>query len=87
MTEPERLVFPCDYPIKVVGRVSNDLRARVDVVFERHFGPLDPTSVSERSSDKQNFLALTYLVRVTDPAQLEPLHQDLRATDGVLLVL
>jgi putative lipoic acid-binding regulatory protein len=87
MTEPEKLVFPCDYPIKVVGRLSNDLRARVDAVFARHFGALDPSSISERSSGQQNFLALTYVMNVTDPAVLEPLHQDLRATDGVLLVL
>ncbi len=88
MAEPEKLVFPCDdYPIKVVGRLTNDLRANVDAVFVKHFGPLDPSSVSERSSGKQNFLALTYVVRVIDPAQLGLLNQDLRATEGVLLVL
>ena len=27
--EPEKIIFPCDYPIKVVARASDDLRERI----------------------------------------------------------
>ena len=36
--EPEKIEFPCDYPVKVVARASQDLRqqlVRVSGEFER----------------------------------------------------
>jgi putative lipoic acid-binding regulatory protein len=85
--EPERIVFPTDYPIKVVARASEDLRARLDAVFARHFGEFEAGRVSERVSAQNNFLSLTYLMRVEAAAQLSGLHTDLRAENGVMLVL
>ena len=85
--EPERIVFPADYPIKVVARASEDLRARVDAIFTRHFGEFEADRVSERASAQSNFVALTYLMRVQAEGQLSALHSDLRADDGVMLVL
>ena len=49
-----------------------------------HFAP---TSVTERASAQSNFVALTYLVVVQAEAQLGPLHADLQALDGVMMVL
>jgi len=85
--EPERIVFPADYPIKVVARTSDDLRARIDAVFSRHFGPFEAHRVSERASAQSNFMALTYLMRVEAESQLGALHTELRAEPGVMLVL
>jgi putative lipoic acid-binding regulatory protein len=85
--EPERIVFPTDYPIKVVARASPDLRTRMDAVFARHFGDFAAERVSERASAASNFVALTYLIWVTAEEQLGRLHADLRAQEGVMLVL
>ena len=85
--EPERISFPADYPIKVVARSSTGLRTRMDAVFARHFGSFDATRVSEKASAQSNFIALTYLMRVEAEQQLAALHTDLRAEDGVMLVL
>ncbi len=85
--EPERISFPTDYPIKVVARAAHDLRNRVDAVFVRHFGPLPPDSVTERSSAQSNFVALTYVMRVEHEGQLAALHGELQAMEGVLMVL
>jgi putative lipoic acid-binding regulatory protein len=85
--EPERIVFPSDYPIKVVARASEDLRGRVDAIFVRHFGDFDAGKVTERVSAASNFVALTYLMWVTAEEQLGRLHADLRAEAGIMLVL
>ena len=85
--EPERIVFPTDYPIKVVARASEDLRGRVDAIFVRHFGDFEAGKVTERISAASNFVALTYLMRVTAEEQLGRLHADLRAEEGIMLVL
>jgi putative lipoic acid-binding regulatory protein len=85
--EPERIEFPSDYPIKVVIRTEPALRARIDAIFERHFGPGAPDGVAERQSSQGHFIALTYLPRVEREEQLRSLHAELSSLDGVMVVL
>jgi len=85
--EPERISFPTEYPIKVIARAGEGLRQRLDAVFTRHFGEFGAHRVSELASARSSFIALTYLMEVQEAAQLAPLHEDLRALDGVIMVL
>lgn len=85
--EPERIIFPTDYPIKVVARAAEDIRIRVDAVFARHFGPLPDGAVTARGSAQSNFIAFTYVMRVEHEDQLRALHGDLQGLEGVLMVL
>lgn len=83
-----RIQFPCpDYPIKVVAKASDDLRARIDAVFVGHFGTFAPDRVVERPSAQRNFVAFTYHMAVDDTAQLQRLHAALMAETGVVMVL
>ena len=85
--EPERISFPTEYPIKVIARAGEGLRQRLDALFSRHFGEFGAHRVSERSSAQSSFVSFTYLMEVQDAAQLGPLHEELRALDGVIMVL
>lgn len=90
MTEPNetRINFPCEqYPIKVVARAGEDLRVRIDAVFARQFGDFDPGRVVERTSAQLNFIAFTYLMDVSDVAQLGVLHVELMKERDVVMVL
>ena len=42
------LQFPTDYPIKIVGRPSDEFRARVHALMVRHVPDLDTEKMSER---------------------------------------
>jgi putative lipoic acid-binding regulatory protein len=84
---PERIEFPSHYPIKVVARTEPALRARIDAVFERHFGPGTPDGVGERQSSQGHFIALTYVPRVEHEDQLRALHAELKSLEGVMVVL
>ncbi|HEX2791204.1 MAG TPA: DUF493 domain-containing protein [Steroidobacteraceae bacterium] len=84
---PERLSFPCDYPIKVMVRVENGVRSHVDAIVERHAGPLDLATVTERPSAQGNFLGITYLIRATSPDQIAQLFAALKLCPQVMLVL
>jgi uncharacterized protein len=85
--EPEKITFPCDYPVKVVARASEDLRERLDRIFAQHFGPFEPHRVSVRESAQANFVSVTYLMLVQHVDQLGAVHQELQASDGVVMVL
>jgi putative lipoic acid-binding regulatory protein len=77
--------FPCDFPIKVMGRDTEPFRSMTLAIVERHAGPLAPTRISERRSTKGNFLALTYTIEARDRAQLDAIYRDLTSS-GVVLV-
>jgi uncharacterized protein len=85
--DDELLKFPTDYPVKVVGRASDELRARVHAVMLRHVPGLDPGRVSERLSGAGNFLSISYLIRAESREQIIGLVTDLKATAGVLMIL
>jgi uncharacterized protein len=84
---PERVNFPCDYPIKVMVRAGAGVRARVDEIVERHAPPLDRSAVVERPSSQKNFLGLTYVIRATSAQQIAELFEGLKGCPQVLLVL
>jgi hypothetical protein len=86
--DPTKIAFPCaDYPVKVVARASEDLRARLDAVFTRHFGTFDAGRVVERPSARQNYVSYTYLMHVDEPSQLASVHVELMRESGVVMVL
>jgi uncharacterized protein len=81
------LQFPTDYPIKVVGRPSDEFRARVHAIMLRHAPTLDPDQISERSSENGNFLSISYMIRAESREQIVALVTELKACDGVLMII
>ena len=81
------LQFPTDYPIKIVGRPSDEFRARVHAIMLRHAPNLDPDRVSERLSENGNFLSISYTIVAESNEQVIALVNDLKATEGVLTIL
>jgi putative lipoic acid-binding regulatory protein len=83
----ELFEFPCEFPIKVMGRDSESFRTLTLAIVERHAGPLAASSISERASSKGRFLALTYTIRAESRAQLDRIYQDLTDSGVVLVAL
>ena len=87
MNEASPLVFPTDYPIKVVGRRDEGLRTRIDAVMSRHVPDLEPQHISERASGQGNFMSITYTIVARSREQVVALVNELSATEGVLMVI
>lgn len=87
MVEQSPLQFPTDYPIKIVGRPSDEFRARVHAIMTRHAPGLDNDRVTERLSENGNFLSISYLIRAESSEQVIALVNDLKACEGVLTIL
>lgn len=85
--DPPKIEFPCDYPIKVLGRDSAEFEPCILEVFERHAPGFDRTLIQARGSRKGTFISLTIIITATGPVQLEALHQDLLATGHVQMVI
>jgi putative lipoic acid-binding regulatory protein len=87
MSDAKLLSFPCDYPIKVMLRAGEDLRAHVDAVMARHTDAAVIAAATERPSAQGNFLGVTYTIRARDEAHIAALFAELKDLPGVLMVL
>ena len=81
------LEFPTEYPLKVIGRPSDEFRARVHAVVLRHAPTLESERVSERLSGQGNFLSISYTLFAESREQVEALTAELKACDGVLMMI
>ena len=84
---PPLLQYPTDYPIKVVGRSGDGLRARIDAIFAAHVPDLDSARTTERFSGNGNFQSISYTIRAVSAAQVTALATDLKACPDVLIVI
>ena len=81
------LAFPCDFPIKVMGRKQAGFAQAITDIVRRHAPDFDPGSVEMRPSRQGRYLSVTCVVRATSREQLDALYQDLCDQPGVVMVL
>ena len=81
------LAFPCDFPIKVMGRKQPGFaQAVIDVVL-KHAPEFDPATVEMRPSRQGRYLSVTWVIRATSREQLDALYQELCDHPSVVMVL
>ncbi len=81
------LEFPCDYPVKVMGRHSAQFRAAVLAVLAPPGDPAADLHIEQRLSRDGTFVSLTCTVRIASRAELDLLYRRLHATGLVLYAL
>jgi uncharacterized protein len=86
MTE-SLLEFPCDFPIKMMGRDQPEFRDAAFEVIERHAGPVPQDAVRESSSREGRFLSITVTIRATSQQQLDDIYRDLSSHEQILVAL
>lgn len=79
--------FPCDFPLKVMGRRSDDFRSLVLGIVQKHAGPVDSTRIEERPSKDGNYLSLTCTINAHSREQLDDLYRELTSCERILIVL
>jgi uncharacterized protein len=83
----ELLTFPVAYPIKVVGRRSDTLRASIDAIVRAHVPDLEDSQISERASNQQHFLSITYTINARSRDQIVALATALQANEDVIMLI
>jgi uncharacterized protein len=79
--------FPCQFPLKVMGRKSNDFRSIVIGIVQKHAGTIEPHQIEERPSKDGNYLSLTCTFEAQSREQLDALYRELTSCERVLIVL
>lgn len=87
LAEGSLLDFPCDFPIKVMGRKAPGFAQAISEIVRRHAPEFDPATVEMRPSRQGRYLSVTCVVRATSREQLDALYQELCDHPWVVMVL
>ncbi len=79
--------FPCEFPIKVMGRADPDFVLRVVEIVREHVPDLDEQRVKTAASRRGNFVSVTVTVLATSQQQLDQVYLALNADEQVVMTL
>ena len=85
--ETTLLEFPCDFPIKAMGRAGCGLDLTVVEIVRRHAPDISEGRISTRDSAQGNYTSVTVVVRATSRAQLDAIYQELVDCSDVIMAL
>lgn len=86
-TEPPKIEFPCNYPIKVVGVATEQLRLTVLEVMSRHVDGFSDSQMQVVESSKGNYQSYRITFKATGEAQLQLIFRELMQSGHVKMVL
>lgn len=88
MEERETLLeFPCDFPVKAMGRSDSGFEAGALSIVRNHVPDFDTANMVSVASRNGNYLSVTFRLRVSSQAQLDALYRELTASEDILVVL
>lgn len=85
--EPSLLEYPCDFPIKIMGRSQAGFVQAVMEIVLRHAPDFDPASLEMKSSKKSKYLSLTCVIQARSREQVDDLYRELCDHPMVVMVL
>jgi putative lipoic acid-binding regulatory protein len=83
----ELLQFPCDFPLKVMGRTGPEFETAVVAILRRHFPALGEAAMTLRPSSGGKYTAISVVVRAESRAQMDALYRDLTTCPHVAMAL
>lgn len=87
MPEESLLSFPCELPVKVLGRNEAAFRETVWSIVRAHYANIGEDRVTEQQSRQSSYLSLTFVVHAQSREQVDALYRDLTDSDDIMLVL
>jgi putative lipoic acid-binding regulatory protein len=87
MSEQDTLLkFPCQFPIKAMGRCDSGFEAVALEIVRRHAPDFDTRSMRSVVSRQGNYLSVTFTIQATSREQLDNLYRELTACEDLLMV-
>ena len=80
-------VYPCDFPIKILGHTRAGFAQSILEVVRRHAPEFDGAAMEMRSSKRGKYLSLTCVIRARSREQLDGLYRELCDHPMVVMVL
>ncbi len=80
------LTFPCEFPIKIIGKADLEFQATALAIVRKHYPQLSE-SVDIHHSKQNNYISLTVTIQANSQEQLDAIYTELNANENVIMVL
>jgi putative lipoic acid-binding regulatory protein len=87
MSDDSVMTFPCSFPIKLMGRETEEFRQTARELVEKHTGPLVDDAIESALSRNGRFVSVTITVIAESREQLDNIYRDATAHDDVIMAL
>ena len=84
--EPPKIIFPCDYEIRILGNAATDFQQVVCDVVKKHAPDYDG-NYRTKASRTGKFTSVMVTIFATGEPQLKAIYEDLKATGRVQMVI
>ncbi len=86
-SEQSLLKFPCNFPIKAMGKAEADFDALVVEIVRRYAPDLAESAVFTRPSKSGKWISVTVIIQATSQKQLDAIYQAFTDHDKVVMAL
>ena len=81
------LEFPCEFPVKAMGKTTDDFDALVVSIIRKHVPEFEDGTVKTRLSRGGKYISVTVTIQAQNQEQLDNLYMELSANESVLVAL
>jgi len=85
--EESPLKFPCEFPIKAMGRATPELEIAVLEIMNRHVPDLGEGSVKTRESRNGNYISITVTIQARSRNQLDAIYMELTSCEHIVFAI
>ncbi|MDX1518325.1 MAG: DUF493 domain-containing protein [Woeseiaceae bacterium] len=87
MNDDSLLEFPCEFPVKMMGRDTREFHVTARRLVEKHAGPVSDDRIQSAQSRNGRFVSITVTVTATSRQQLDAIYRELTSHEDVLVAL
>ena len=85
--EESLLVFPCEFPIKIMGKNHQGFHQAVIEILKKHLDDFEDTKINEVESKQKIYCSITAVVNTISQEHLDGIYVDLTASEWVIMAL
>ncbi len=79
--------FPCEFPIKAMGKACPELEVAVLEIMNRHVPDLGEGAVKTRASRNGNYLSITVTIQAKSRDQLDAIYMELTSCEHIVFAI
>lgn len=81
------LEFPCNFPIKVMGKANLEFESKILTIIRKHSPDLGEGAIKIKRSKAGNYISITATIPAKSKQQIDDLYLELTAERTVIMVL
>ncbi|MCU0609430.1 MAG: DUF493 domain-containing protein [Chitinispirillaceae bacterium] len=79
--------FPCSFPIKAMGKNSDEFCSLVTACVKKHLIDQNDITIATKTSNGDTYISVTATITAQSRQQLDAIYQELKDTNQTLMLL